>query len=122
MKPLNPHAEGAWLAAEAAYYRAIDAAEAAEAEAEANAAALKADCAAIACRIYPEYRRECLEATGVVPNDAADKTDWREWLADEAARCRDPRMADAMNYHIESEEDFTFPAQMEHGYTAAQAA
>ena len=114
--------ENQWAAAEAAYYRAIDAAEAAEAEAEANAAALKADCAAIACRIYPEYRRECIAATGTVPNDTADKTDWREWLADEAARCRDPRMADAMNYHIESEEDFTFPTQMEHGYTTAQAA
>lgn len=114
--------ENQWAAAEAAYYRAIDAAEAAEEESEADAAALKADCAAIACRIYPEYRRECLAATGIVPNDFADKTDWREWLADEAARCRDPRMADAMNRHIDAEEDFTFPAQMEHGYTAAQAA
>ncbi|GMQ50337.1 hypothetical protein LST1_06250 [Neisseria elongata] len=115
-------AENQWAAAEAAYYRAIDIAEAAEEEAEANAAALKAECKAIATAIYPEYRRECIDATGIVPNDVSDKCLWREWLVDEAERHRNPRMADAMNYHLEGEEDFTFPSQMEHDFTAAQAA
>lgn len=114
--------ENQWAAAEAAYYRDLDAAEEAEEERERNAEALKAECKAIATAIYPEYRRECIDATGIVPNDVSDKCLWREWLVDEAERHRNPRMADAMNYHLEGEEDFTFPSQMEHDFTAAQAA